>query len=116
MAMLRLMGNGPHHDVMVAGALVTVGEVTIDAAALQRDESVTVDVFVSPTGGFMLDGPGAFAVNVAIPPRRYHEEAAMDEFGEGDADGDGELMGSGTVVREPLPLDVDTVVVTLWPK
>lgn len=104
MAILKLMGAGPHHDFAVRGAEITIGTVTVDAAAHQSDGNTNVDVYVKKDGSYALKGPGAFAANVVIPGRRYREEPGTDD------------EGKPTIDRIPEPLDANSVEVTLWPK
>ncbi len=109
MAILKLTGPGPHHDVSIRGAEITVGTVTVDAEALQSDGQVIVDVYVTTSGKFNLEGPGAFAANIVIPGRRYREELVEREGEDGE-----ESVSSTTYVAESL--DPNAVEVTIWPK
>ena len=104
MAILKLMGAGPHHDFAVRCAEITIGTVTVDAAAHQSDGNTNVDVYVKKDGSYALKGLGAFAANVVIPGRRYREEPGTD----------GE--GKPTIDRIPEDIDANAVEVTIWPK
>lgn len=94
----------PVADFAVSGTNVTVAGVTIDCAARQQDIAVTVEVRQN------IDGPseggnGAYLTQIEIPARRY-ETNTIPAAGEDE---------QPTEVREPLPLDPNAVVVTLWP-
>ena len=104
MAILKLMGAGPHHDFAVSKGEITIGNVTVDAAAQQGDGNVVIDVYARHDGSYALKGPGAFAANITIPARRYREEPGTD----------GE--GKPTIDRTPEPLDPNAVEIVLWPK
>lgn len=104
MAIIKLMGAGPHHDFAVSGTEITIGTIKVDAAAQQGDGAVVVDVYVKKDGSFSQKGPGAFAGHVAIPGRRYREEPGTD----------GE--GKPTINRIPEDIAANAVEVTIWPK
>lgn len=102
-----LLGQGPHHDFAISGPVVTLGDVRIDCAAEQLAETATLSVF-STEQGMSLQGPGAFAATVAIPPRKYPQpEPTAEQLPE---------SGEQHTAPEPLPLDPDTITLTLWPK
>ena len=105
MAMMTLMGPGPHHDIATLGTSVQIGDITLDCVALQQNSDVVIDVF-SAGGQLSLQGPGAFAANVRIPARRW-EDAVTEPDTEEGTDG---------IVSSPLPLDPNTIEITLWPK
>lgn len=105
MAMIQLMGPGPHHDISTLGTLLRVGDITLDCAALQENSEVVIDVF-SAGGSLSLHPPGAFAANVRIPARRWVDSAVPSE------ESDGETVMEAT----PVELDPNTIEITLWPK
>lgn len=107
MAMMTIMGPGPHHDIATSGTTVKIGDILLDCVALQQNSDVVIDVF--STGGQLdLQGPGAFAANVRIPARRWEDVAV-----ESDTDTE---EGVDSVASNPLPLDPNTIEITLWPK
>jgi hypothetical protein len=93
-------------DFSVSGSVVTVSGVETDCAARQKDTAVTIEIRKSANGA-REGGKGAYLAQISIPPRQY---AAQETPLPGE---DGEMpVGE---VREPLPLDPNEVVVTLWP-
>lgn len=105
---LILLGQGPHHDFAINGTAVVLGDVHIDCAAEQRDETVAIDIYHTEQG-MSRQGPGAFAATVEIPPRQYPAEESIPET-------QPELDAGSAQPVEPLPLNPDTITVTLWPK
>lgn len=103
--MITLMGPGPHHDIATLDTKIQVGDISLDCVALQQNSDVTIDVF-SANGQLSLQGPGAFAANVRIPARRWEEVSAEHS--------DEEELNQ--TVSNSLPLDPNTIEITLWPK
>ncbi len=96
----------PVADFSVSGANVTVAGVAIDCAERQQDIAVSVEVRQN-IGGPSEGGNGAYLAQIEIPARRY-ETVIVPAEGEGEDE-------QPTELREPLPLDPNAVVVTLWP-
>ena len=96
----------PVADFSVSGANVTVAGVAIDCAERQQDIAVTVEVRQN-IGGPSEGGNGAYLAQIEIPARCY-ETVIVPAEGEGEDE-------QPTELREPLPLDPNAVVVTLWP-
>lgn len=104
---IRLMEPGqPVSDFSIAGAVVTVGEVSIDCAARERDTAVMIEVRRDSGGTVTEGGDGAYVAQIEIPARRY--ETVIVEPGSGDEDGPSEES-------EAVALDPNAVTVTLWP-
>lgn len=108
MAIMKLQGAGPHHDVAVRGTEITVGTIAVDAAAKQGDGETIVDVYVKKDGSYSLKAANAafaaFAANIIIPARRYHDEPGTD------------AEGKDVINKVADPLDANAVEITLWPK
>lgn len=96
------LGAGPHHDIAVSGNLITIGGLTVDCQAEQRQEQTTISLYQTGAG-ISTSGPGAFVAIVVIPPQQW--PAASEQSNE-----------DKPVALEPLPLNPDTVTMTLWPK
>lgn len=94
----------PVADFSVSGANVTVAGVAIDCAERQQDIAVSVEVRQN-IGGPSEGGNGVYLAQIEIPARRY-ETVTVPAEGEDE---------QPTELREPLPLDPNAVVVTLWP-
>lgn len=94
----------PVADFSVSGANVTVAGVAIDCAERQQDIAVSVEVRQN-IGGPSEGGNGAYLAQIEIPARRY-ETVTVPAEGEDE---------QPTELREPLPLDPNAIVVTLWP-
>ena len=99
---ILLLGAGPHHDIAVSGNLITIGGLTVDRQAEQRQEQTTISLYQTGAG-ISTSGPGAFVATVVIPPQQW--PAASEQSNE-----------DKPVALEPLPLNPDTVTLTLWPK
>lgn len=103
MAQIHLMQPGqPVADFSVAGSVVTVAGVIVDAAELQGDSSVVVEIRHSGASA-QIGGDGAYLAHIAIPPVQYSESLSDEETGE------------EIVQAERLPIDPNTIVITLWP-
>lgn len=89
---IQTIGAGPHPDISVTGATVTLAGHLIDCAAEQRDERAIIDLYRD--GDTLSRTPGGRRIAaVEIPPIAYVE--TDDE-------------------RAPLPLDADAILLTLW--
>jgi hypothetical protein len=89
----------------IDGNNVTVGGITVDLAAEERDQEVII-TFGNLNGqicrGLM---PGCiYAAEIVIPPRKYN---VIEKSGEEEAGIEAETI--------PVPLDIDTVTLRLWP-
>jgi len=92
----------PVADFAVSGAIVTVAGVAIDCAARQQDTAAVIEIRDN-AGAPGEGGSGAYLAQIEIPARRF-ETSAIPDDGIGDE-----------APAEPLPLDPNAVVVTLWP-
>lgn len=96
---------GPYIDYSLAGNVLTIGEISIDLAAGQKDHQETL--YVTRSGNTLidgLDGANSYVASVAIPPKEYNN---VDS---GDVDYD----GNPVINKVALPLDTDKVVLKLW--
>ena len=99
---ILLLGAGPHYDIAVSGNLITIGGLTVDCQAQQRQEQTTISLYQTDSG-ISTSGPGAFVATVVIPPQQW--PAANEQPNEDQP-----------AASQPLPLNPDTVTLTLWPK
>lgn len=100
MAQIKLINPGqPVADFSIAGNQITVAGLLVDAEQEQGDATVVVEVRDNGTSP-QIGGSGAFLAHIEIPPMQFVEH--YDEETEESE-------------RERLPLDPNTVVVTLWP-
>lgn len=85
------VGNGPFAEVVTIGTMVRVGNIDIDVSAEQQDGQAVLDI-CEKNGEMVIgtDGASEYVATIVIPGRRY----------------DGE---------DPLPLDIGSVTITLWP-
>ncbi|EZH78021.1 hypothetical protein [Aeromonas hydrophila] len=97
-----LLGSGPHHDIAVSGNLITIGGMTVDCQAEQHQEQTTISLYQTDNG-ISTSGPGAFVATVVIPPQQW--PATIEQQSEDQP-----------AATMPLPLNPDTVTLTLWPK
>lgn len=100
---ILLLGAGPHHDIAVSGNLITIGGLTVDCQAEQRQEQTTISLYRTDSG-ISTSGPGAFVATVVIPPQQW--PVTSEKTSEED-------QPNATL---PLSLNPDTVTMTLWPK
>jgi len=108
MQVTLMQPSQPIADVSISGTNITVAGISIDCAARQRDVATMIEVR-NNAGTPGEGGDGAYLAQIEIPARRYETITIPDEPGE-----NGET-GQSSEVREPVPLDPDAVVVTLWP-
>lgn len=100
----------PHIDFSVSGGKkVTFGddELTINLAARERDEAVTLDICIDAESGIVIGVGGTaqkYAAQVDIPARRYDVIE----------DGEDEMIGEVREVPVPIPFDISLCTITLW--
>lgn len=103
MPQIHLMQPGqPVADFSIAGTVVAVAGVSVDAAAVQADASVIVEIHHNGESA-QIGGDGAYLAHIEVPPAEYSESLIDEESGE------------VIVPSERLPLDPNTIKVTLWP-
>lgn len=82
-------------------------ELTINLAARERDDAVTLDICIDNESGIVI-GVGTrarkYAAQIQIPARRYTEVE----------DGTDELTGIPRILREAEPFDISLCTLTLW--
>ena len=102
-------------DYALDGTALTVGNLTVDLAAEEKDQWVLI-LFCQCNGMVhrgLMDMPGCrYVAEASIPPRRY-ETVEVDGPPEG-WDGDGEPPETHQE-RVAVPLDVNAVVLKAWP-
>ncbi|MDR1902874.1 MAG: hypothetical protein LBQ88_11405 [Treponema sp.] len=102
------------------GTILTIGDIELDLAEEQQDQEIVI-----PFGtceGVIHRGLMpccSYVAEVVIPPRRYEIVEVPDEPGIGTVSSGGtkkkdEEPGTHTE-NVPLPLDIDSVVLKLWP-
>ena len=100
----------PHIEFAVSGGKkVTFGddELTINLAARERDEAVTLDICIDASGGIVVGVGGTaqrYAAQIDIPARRY--DVAED--------GEDEMTGEVREIPAPIPFDISLCTITLW--
>jgi len=103
---IRLMHPGqPVADFAISGAIVTIAGLPIDCAERQQDVSVLVEIR-DEDGVAVEGGDGPYLAHIQIPSRRYAPAIAPQNDDE---------EGGGSDTGNPLPLDPNAVIVTLWP-
>lgn len=102
MPQIKLMQpSQPVADFAVLGTQVTVAGVTVDAAD-HRSDSVAIIEIRHNGAAAQVGGDGAYLAHIEVPPVQYSEAVLGD---------DGEQITPAL----PLPLDPNTIVITLWP-
>lgn len=100
----------PHIDFAVSGGKkVTFGddELTINLAARERDEAVTLDICIDADGGIVIGVGGTaqkYAAQIDIPARRYDVIE----------DGEDEMTGETRTIPVPIAFDISLCTLTLW--
>lgn len=102
MPQIKLMQpSQPVADFAVSGTQVTVAGVMVDAADHQSDAGEVIEI--RQVGGVaQVGGDGAYLAHIQVPPAKYSDPGYGDE----------------SVLITPaqrLPLDPNTLVITLWP-
>lgn len=100
----------PHIEFAVSGAKkITFGddELTINLAARERDEAVTLDICFDAESGIVIGVGGTaqrYAAQIDIPARRYDvAENGVDE-----------VTGEVREIPAPIPFDMSLCTLTLW--
>lgn len=96
-----LQPNQPVADFAVSGTQVTVAGVTVDALDHQSDSAVIVEIRYNGAAA-QIGGDGAYLAHIEVPPVQYSEATHGDD-------------GEQITAAQPLPLDPNTLVITLWP-
>lgn len=84
---------------------LTIENITIDLEDAVKDDCLNVLTITRSCCGpcvLGLDGKAGYVADIEIPPRQFRHETT----GEGDEE---------KTQRIPLPLDLNTVVLKLWP-
>jgi len=106
----------PVASFAIDGATITVAGHTVDCAQRQRDTAQTVEVrWINGTAAEGDSGP--YLAQIDIPARRYELRAAPDADPANPDGGPvtGTAGSAAQATREPMPLDPNSIVVTLWP-
>lgn len=104
------MPGRPHIELAVSGGKkITFGddELTINLAARERDEAVTLDICIDTESGIVIGVGGTaqrYAAQIEIPARRYD----LIE------DGEDEMTGEVRKIPVPIPFDISLCTITLW--
>ena len=102
MPQIKLMQPGqPVADFGVSGTQITVAGVTVDASEHESDSGQVVEIRHNGATA-QVGGNGAYLAIIEVPPAQYSAAIHGDE---------GELI----TPAQRLPLDPNTLVITLWP-
>jgi len=100
----------PHIAFTVSGdRKITFGddELTINLAAKERDEKVTLDICFDAENGIVIGVGGRaqrYAAQIDIPARRYDVAES----------GEDEITGDVQEIPVPIPFDMSLCTLTLW--
>ena len=90
----KRLGGGDYAPYEVEGTVLTIEGEAYDLADMQQDSQVIKDIRRGE----------AFAATIEIPPKKYKQvEGALAESGETE------------ILLEAEQLDMEAVVITLWP-
>jgi hypothetical protein len=104
-------------DYSLEGAVLTIGGIAVDLETAQEDQEVIIPF--SNHNGKIHQGMMpccTYVAEVVIPPRRYEIMEAIRhpiKVSSGEENGD-EVLAAHTETT-PVPIDVDSVVLKLWP-
>ena len=78
-------------------------EAVVNAKKAQRDWPVEIDIMMDNNGNLVTGGGVFYVAQVALPPIEYVNVPAPEDS-----------ATEGETVREPVPIDMADVTVTLW--
>lgn len=96
--------EGKKIDYEVEGTRITFNDdLSINLAKREKDYEVHIDVCFSEDRELVVDSKSGvyYVAQIDIPARRYKEEKQTEK-------------GEEKVALVPVPLDMDTVTLTLW--
>lgn len=96
-----LQPSQPVADFGVSGTQVTVAGVTVDVAERQTDSGEIIEIRHNGATA-QVGGDGAYLAHIEVPPAQYSPAIHGNE---------GEVITPAA----RLPLDPNTIVITLWP-
>ena len=84
------------------------GDLMFDASKKERDYEVVIDICQDYTGGLVMGTSSGerYVAQLMIPAREYIETESENTDAEEGTD--------STIVREPVPFDIDNCTLTLW--
>lgn len=105
MAQIHLKTPGqPIADFSVSGTDVTVAGIFVDCQARHQDIDTVVEIRDNASGPGE-GGDGAYIAQIRIPARRYVDEEIS-----------GQPEDEQGIMRTPVPLDPNSIEITLWPR
>ncbi len=85
---------------------ITLGDLTIDLSAREKDIPITIDISRDSEGN-LIEGIGDFYIaNIIIPPRRYGKTVQIITDAEGNE--------INQTIPKALPFDINRVKLQLW--
>jgi hypothetical protein len=106
------IGNGNYLAPTEEGSVITLGNVQIDCAARQDRAAVIVDLCADGQGSLVEGATSgrAYVASITIPPKIVIE-VPQTENGEPVLDD----QGNQAYEQVATPLNMDAVIITLWP-
>lgn len=96
-------------------------DLTINLAKRQEDCDVHIDVCSDQNGALVIGAASGnyYVAQIDIPKMEYEETVSEDEVtetvhGEDESESENEMQKQPQIIREPKPLDMDSVTLTLW--
>lgn len=96
-------------------------DLTINLAKRQEDWETHIDVCSDNNGTLVIGAASGnyYVAQIDIPKREYEETVSEDEVtetvhGEDESESENEMQKQPQIIREPKPLDMDSVTLTLW--
>lgn len=94
-------------------------DLTINLAKRQEDCDVHIDVCSDQNGALVIGAASGnyYVAQIDIPKREYEEIVSEDEptgAVQYEDEGENQIQKQPKIVREPKPLDMDSVTLSLW--
>lgn len=109
--------EGKKIPFFVKGNKITIDDdLTINVAKREQDWDVHIDICYDINGDLCIGSAAgrSYVAQIDIPKRSYIEEPITEEDAEAEIPEDSPGGMRATVKRTAVPLDMDTVTLTLW--
>ena len=96
-------------------------DLTINLSKRQEDWNTHIDVCSDKNGALVIGAASGnyYVAQIDIPKREYEEIISDDEpteaaYSDDEIGNENEMQKQPQIIREPKPLDMDSVTLTLW--
>jgi len=109
---------GRHIEYVATGKSILFGDddLAVNLKNREKDEAVTLDICSDKSGSLTMGTAAGFkyVAQVEIPARRYNEREVPNPGYDPDAEEGAEAARATTIIREPVPFDIDNCTIYLW--